>query len=124
MNLAFILVAEIPEKLWNSSFNPKSFNAEIYFLATLPPPQTTMNLYLFVLFEITFLNSLRNFKSTLSGTIKGRNNIHNQIESMIKDARESVTLVTSSQELSKKSDNLKFRKNIIQLKKGSYFIKF
>tara|TARA_Y100000310_G_scaffold334129_1_gene413137 strand:- start:1944 stop:2738 length:795 start_codon:yes stop_codon:yes gene_type:complete len=46
--------------------------------------------------------------STISGTIKGRNNIHNHLESMIKDAKESVTLVTSSNSLLKKSDNLKF----------------
>tara|TARA_Y100000310_G_C20492888_1_gene720120 strand:- start:111 stop:905 length:795 start_codon:yes stop_codon:yes gene_type:complete len=46
--------------------------------------------------------------STISGTIKGRNNIHNHIETMIKDAKTSVTIVTSPQSLSRKVDNLKF----------------
>ncbi len=43
----------------------------------------------------------------LSGCIKGRNNIYNQMESMIKGAQKSVVLVTSTQGLLRKHSNLK-----------------
>ena len=43
----------------------------------------------------------------LSGCIKGRNNIYNQMESMIKSAQKSVVLVTSTQGLLRKHNNLK-----------------
>jgi len=43
----------------------------------------------------------------LSGCIKGRNNIYNQMESMIKGAQKSIVLVTSTQGLLRKHNNLK-----------------
>ena len=43
----------------------------------------------------------------LSGCIKGRNNIYNQMESMIKGAQKSIILVTSTQGLIRKHNNLK-----------------
>jgi HTH-type transcriptional regulator, sugar sensing transcriptional regulator len=43
----------------------------------------------------------------LSGSIKGRNNIYNQMESMIKNAEKSVILVTSTQGLVRKHVELK-----------------
>lgn len=59
--------------------------------------------------NLLFTNGINHIDpTTVSGIIKGRNNIYNHMESMIKEAKESVTLVTSSQGLSKKSDNLRF----------------
>lgn len=45
--------------------------------------------------------------SDLTGSIKGRNNIHNHIEHAIKNAKKEVLLVTSSQELMRKQDVLR-----------------
>src|SRR3990172_13309809 len=70
MNLAFILVAEIPEKLWNFSLMPAFLKAAMYFLAMLPPPQTIMNLYFLEFLKITFLNFCRKLRSISPGIIK------------------------------------------------------
>ena len=43
----------------------------------------------------------------LSGSLKGRNNLYNHMESMIKNAEESVTIMTTSQGLIRKSELLK-----------------
>jgi len=43
----------------------------------------------------------------LSGSIKGRNNIYNQMESMIRNAEKSIVLVASSQGLIRKYESLK-----------------
>jgi len=45
--------------------------------------------------------------SDLSGSIKGRNNIYNHIESMLKDAEKSVTLMTTAQGLIRKTEAMK-----------------
>jgi len=43
----------------------------------------------------------------LSGCIKGRNNLYNHLESMIKTAEKSVEMITSSQGLIRKADKLR-----------------
>jgi len=43
----------------------------------------------------------------LSGSLKGRNNLYNHIESKIKKAEKSVVLMTTAQGLIRKADNLK-----------------
>jgi HTH-type transcriptional regulator, sugar sensing transcriptional regulator len=43
----------------------------------------------------------------ISASIKGRENLHNQIEMMIKNAGESVVMVTSAEGLTRKFDNFK-----------------
>ncbi|MBU2633909.1 MAG: hypothetical protein KJ674_01565 [Nanoarchaeota archaeon] len=45
--------------------------------------------------------------SSLTGSIKGRSNIYNQFESMLKEAKKSVVLITSEEGFIKKSDILK-----------------
>lgn len=45
--------------------------------------------------------------SDLSGSLKGRNNLYNHIETMIKSAEKNVTLMTTSQGLVRKADVLK-----------------
>ena len=45
--------------------------------------------------------------SDLSGSIKGRNNIYNHIESILKDAEKSVTLMTTAQGLIRKAEVMK-----------------
>ena len=45
--------------------------------------------------------------SSLTGSIKGRGNIYNQFESMLKDAKKSVILMTSEDGFVRKSDILK-----------------
>jgi len=44
MNFAFILVARIPAAFSSWLDFPSCFNAEMYFLAMTPPPQTITNL--------------------------------------------------------------------------------
>ena len=43
----------------------------------------------------------------LTGSIKGRDNIHNQLESMIKNAQKSITLMTTEDGLKRKAEALK-----------------
>jgi len=43
----------------------------------------------------------------LSGSLKGRNNLYNQLEAMIKKAKESVVIMTTEQGLIRKTENLK-----------------
>ena len=45
--------------------------------------------------------------TTLSGAIRGRNRIHDQMESMIRNAKKSVVLMTTSKGISQKYDMLK-----------------
>ena len=45
---------------------------------------------------------------SVSGAIKGRANIYNHIETMLKGAKKSVVIMTSSTGLVKKTDNLKY----------------
>ncbi|MBW2999069.1 hypothetical protein KY339_00210 [Candidatus Woesearchaeota archaeon] len=45
--------------------------------------------------------------SEISGSLKGRNNIHNHLDSMIKSAEKSVVLMTTSSGLLRKADVLK-----------------
>jgi len=42
----------------------------------------------------------------LTGAIKGRRNIHNQLATMIKNAKKTITIVTSSQGIIRKKDTL------------------
>lgn len=43
----------------------------------------------------------------ISGALKGRNNLYNHIESMVKSANESVDILTTSEGLIRKADSLK-----------------
>ena len=45
--------------------------------------------------------------SDLSGSLKGRHNLYNHLELMIRNAEESVTLMTTSQGLLRKLEGLK-----------------
>jgi HTH-type transcriptional regulator, sugar sensing transcriptional regulator len=45
--------------------------------------------------------------SDLSGSIKGRENVYNEINAMLSDAEKSVVIVTSSEGLSRKANSLK-----------------
>jgi len=45
--------------------------------------------------------------SDLSGSLRGRNNIYNHLDLMIKNAKKSITLMTTSQGLLRKMDSLK-----------------
>ncbi len=45
--------------------------------------------------------------SELSGSLKGRNNLYNHLETMIKNAKESVVIMTTSQGLIRKMEQLK-----------------
>jgi sugar-specific transcriptional regulator TrmB len=46
--------------------------------------------------------------ANISGAIKGRSNVYNHIETMIKNAQTSVVIATSSQGLIRKTENLKY----------------
>ncbi len=46
--------------------------------------------------------------SDLSGAIRGRENLHDHIETMLRDAKKSVTLVTSDKGLIRKTETLKY----------------
>ena len=43
----------------------------------------------------------------LSGSLRGRANIYNQLESMVKSAEESIIIMTTTEGLKRKTDNLK-----------------
>ena len=70
MKRAFIRVAEIPAIDCNFSLAPIVLKAKIYFRATLPPPQTIINLYFPVFFLIVYLIFYRKVISRSSVIIK------------------------------------------------------
>ena len=58
--------------------------------------------------ELLYKQGIQNVDaSSLSGAIKGRNNIYNQFESMVKDAKKSVILMTTEDGFVRKSEILK-----------------
>jgi len=63
-----------------------------------------------ILNELTLLHSqgVKHVEpSELTGSFKGKNNIYNQLETLIKNAKESIVLMVTDSELSKERDILK-----------------
>jgi sugar-specific transcriptional regulator TrmB len=68
--------------------------------------------------DLLYKNGIEHIDPTsLSGSVKGRNNIYNQIETMLSNAKKSVVIVTTSDGFLRKTDDLS--KNFKKLSNGN-----
>ena len=72
--------------------------------------------------DLLFKNGIEHIDpSNLSGAIKGRNNIYNQIETMLSNAKKSVVIVTTSDGFLRKADEL--NRNFKKLSNGNVMVR-